>query len=381
MNTMDLLELIGETPEQYVLDAGEIIKRRAPAKRIWLIAAVIAALAILAGCVAYVLNIQDLVLFERSYEDWETGETEPKAVISLQGPAGSKAYLAAKEWLEWKASYDPERKLYSEGACAVFPEEYQPYSIYTQEMKDKLDEICDKYDVELMGRPYYDTDNAYVLEALQIGGICRTDSPMQTQAHIRYIYRNGSFAADCTVTLDEALWPEPLLVAYRCYNKDAFHEVVLSVADFEDYEQWNYTATDGKEMLLALGPEKALIFAQTGDWFFAVTGMDTVAGNVLDGEITMGKEVLETVANAFDFKVQPKAPPEEYFTQADERLKEEEAQRLASQEDITGSRFIKILMALPAMRSVSGSIWRIIPKHPGWAMRCKTWMGMEKQSF
>ena len=89
MNTMDLLELIGQTPDKYVLDAAGLGKKRAPAKRIWLIAAVITALAILAGCVAYVLNLQDLVLFERTYEDWKTGETEPKTVISLQGPAGS----------------------------------------------------------------------------------------------------------------------------------------------------------------------------------------------------------------------------------------------------------------------------------------------------
>ena len=341
MNTMDLLELIGETPERYVLDAGDPEKKRIPAKRIWLIAAVITALAILAGCVAYVLNLQDLVLFEGSYENGEAGETEPRAVISLQGSAGSKAYMAAKEWLEWKASYDPEKKLYSEEARAAFPEEYQPYVVYTQEMKDKLDAICDKYDVELMGRPYYDTDNAYVLEALQIDGVCRTDIPAQTEEHIRYIYRNGSFAANCAITLDEELWPEPLLVDYTCYYKDAFHEVVLSVADFEDYEQWNYTATDGKEMLLALGPEKALIFAQTGDWFFAVTHIDTKAGNVLDGEITMSKETLETVANAFDFRIQPKAPTEEYFTQAAARLKEEEAQRLESQEDINWEQIYK----------------------------------------
>lgn len=341
MNTMDLLELIGETPERYVLDAGETEKKRTPAKRIWLIAAVITALAILAGCVAYVLNLQDLVLFEGSYENGEAGETEPRTVISLQGPAGSKAYMAAKEWLEWKASYDPEKKLYSEEARAAFPEEYQPYVVYTQEMKDKLDEICDKYDIELMGRPYYDTDNAYVLEALQIDGICRKDSPAQTEEHIRYIYRNGSFAANCAITLDEELWPEPLLVDYTCYYKDAFHEVVLSVADFEEYEQWNYTATDGKGMLLALGREKALIFAQNGDWFFAVTHIDTKAGNVLDGEITMSKEVLETIANAFDFKTQPKAPREEYFTQAAERLKEEEAQRLESQEDINWEQIYK----------------------------------------
>lgn len=341
MNTMDLLEVIGETPERYVLDAGETEKKRTPAKRIWMIAAVITALAILAGCVSYVLSLQDLVLFEGSYENGETGETEPRAVISLQGPAGSKAYLAAQEWLEWKASYDPEKKLYSEEARAAFPEEYQPYVVYTQEMKDKLDAICDKYDIELMGRPYYDTDNAYVLEALQIDGICRKDSPAQTEEHIRYIYRNGSFAANCAITLDEELWPEPLLVDYTCYYKDAFHEVVLSIADFEDYEQWNYTATDGKEMLLALDPEKALIFAQTGDWFFTVTHIDTKAGNVLDGEITMSKETLETVANAFDFKIQPKAPREEYFTQAAERLKEEETQCLESQEDINWEQIYK----------------------------------------
>ena len=341
MNTMDLLELIGETPETYVLDAADTAKKRIPAKRIWLIAAVIAVLAILAGCVAYVLNLQDLVLFERTYEDWETGETEPKAVISLQGPAGSKAYLAAQEWLEWKASYDPERELYSEEARAAFPEEYQPYAVYTQEMKDKLDAICDKYDVELMGQPYYDTDNAYVLEALQIDGVCRKNTAAQVEEHIRYIYRNGSFAANCTITLDEELWPEPLLVDYKCYYKDAFHEVVLSVADFEDYEQWNYTTTDGKELLLALGPEKALIFAQTGDWFFAVTHIDTKAGNILDGEITMSKAALEQIANVFDFKIQPKAPTEEYFMLAAARLKEEEAQRLESQEDINWEQIYK----------------------------------------
>ena len=327
MNTMDLLELIGETPEKYVLDAENAAVKKFPAKRIWLIAAVVAVLALLAGCVAYMLNLQDLVLFENTYEDWKTGETEPKTVISLQGPAGSKAYLAAKEWLEWKASYDPERELYSEEACAAFPEEYQPYGIYTQEMKDKLDEICRKYNVELMGCPYYDTDHGYILEALQIRGICRKDAPAQVEETIRYLYRNGSFAANCTITLDDELWPEPLMVDYKCYYKDAFHEVVLSIADFEAYEQWNYTATDGRELLLALGPEKALIFAQTGDWFFAVTHIDTKAGNVLDGETTMSKAVLEQIANVFDFQIQPKTPPEEYFAQAAERLKAEEAQR------------------------------------------------------
>ena len=37
MNTMDLLELIGQTPDKYVLDVADPVKKRIPAKRIGMI--------------------------------------------------------------------------------------------------------------------------------------------------------------------------------------------------------------------------------------------------------------------------------------------------------------------------------------------------------
>ena len=55
MNANDLFDLIGETPESYVLDAaGEcenvIFLRGRASKRVWLIAAIIAAMVFLMGC-------------------------------------------------------------------------------------------------------------------------------------------------------------------------------------------------------------------------------------------------------------------------------------------------------------------------------------------
>lgn len=55
---------------------------------------------------------------------------------------------------------------------------------------------------------------------------------------------------------------------------------ILSVAGFEQFEQRNYIATDREGNAAAPGLEKALIFAQNGSWFFAVTQIDTVMGDV-----------------------------------------------------------------------------------------------------
>ena len=327
MNTLDLIELIGHTPDQYLLSTMEETRKRLPAKRIWLIAAIIIILSVLAGCIAYAWTFNDLILFKQPFEYSKIEETEPQAVISLHGVASSKAYLAAKEWLEWKHTYDPEMKLYSEEACSTFPEEYRYFTVYTQEMKDKLDDICQKYDVQLTGKRYYDTDNTYVLDALQIDGICRADTNVQTNTHIRYIYANGSFAANCTITLDKTLWPESLLADVTCYHKDVFDEVNLTIAALENYQQWNYTTPDGNDVLLALGADRALIFAQTGDWFFAITGIDTKTDNSLDSEYAMSKDVLEAIANVFDFNIQPKSPSEAYFSESAARLEAEETQQ------------------------------------------------------
>ena len=336
MNTMDLLELIGQTPDKYVQDVADPVKKRTPAKRIWLIAAVITALAILAGCVAYVLNLNDLILFEKTYEDYTTGETEPRVILSLQGAAGSDGYMACREWEVWRQNYDQEYELYSEEACTAFPIEYQMEHVYTQEMKDKLDEICEKYDVELMGRQYRDTENQFILDALQISGVCRENDSAEAEEYIRYFYANGSFVAECTITLEEDLWDTPIHMEFICYRENAFTSTYLPVVNFEKYEQWNYTTAGGDTVLLAIGPEKAMIFTESDHWFITA-----VYYKITEEDLVMDKPALEAVAEVFDYSVSPSAPNEECLAEADARI-EAESDEHAQQQQALAEGFTAI---------------------------------------
>lgn len=82
MNSNDLFDIIGETPEWYVLDAANVhtkvisTGKRSP-KRVWLIAAIIAAMVFLMGCaVVYILSLDQMILGTDYVED-QPGVTEP----------------------------------------------------------------------------------------------------------------------------------------------------------------------------------------------------------------------------------------------------------------------------------------------------------------
>ena len=98
MNSMDLLDAIGDAKGAYVLAARESVKRRRSVKRVWLIAAVIGVMLLLVGCaVVYVLSLQDMKMGESNWEDHRTGETQSYSVLSLQGVVLSPSYHAEKE--------------------------------------------------------------------------------------------------------------------------------------------------------------------------------------------------------------------------------------------------------------------------------------------
>ena len=106
MNSNDLFDIIGETPERYVLDAANVnakvipMRKRSP-KRIWLIAAIIALILCLVGCaVIYVLSLEDMA-FGNSVQEYYDGSTEEVTLLSLQGIKGTPGYQATKEWYAW----------------------------------------------------------------------------------------------------------------------------------------------------------------------------------------------------------------------------------------------------------------------------------------
>lgn len=315
MNSNDLFDIIGETPEKYVLDAA--MTEAAPgrtlsSRRIWLIAAVIAVAALLVGCVAYALSVSDLVLGTYYAEDYRTGETEPRFALSLQGYTGSNGYLAAQEWFEWEKNYDPDYEIITsiDDKNTGIPEEYISYNCYTQEMKDKIDEICEKYDLKLLGMTLADTSADNMFGALQIPGILREDVQAEVnfgQGEPGYFFQNGTFKVECYVTLtgENNPWPYENLISFRCHNKDYFCDVTIGIDDISKYEQWNYTTSYGVDTLLVMGEESALIVVDIGDYFITVTGIETQAGNIIDGEHSMTRKGLEAYAEAFDFTIRP----------------------------------------------------------------------------
>ena len=95
MNSMELLEAMGGIRDQYILSAHEERKaRRLTWKRSWLMAAIIALMLLLVGCVAVILGLQELKVGEFLYNNGGgTGE-----LISLEGYVGSPGYQANLEW-------------------------------------------------------------------------------------------------------------------------------------------------------------------------------------------------------------------------------------------------------------------------------------------
>lgn len=331
MNSNDLFDIIGETPERYVLDAANanakvIPMQKRPPKRMWLIAAIIALILCLVGCaVAYVLSLDGMILGTEFVED-RTGVTEPRTRLSLQGYVGSPSYQAAKEWFDFLQTYDQDGAVrFSDEAYSVeFSEDYQNYNLYSVEMKEKLDEICQKYELELLGPILMDTSSENMFRELGINGILRDDVQAETdwgEGGPGYFFKNGSFEVECYVTLtgENNPWPYKNLIAFRCHNKKSFDDVTIGMEDPSVYEEWNYTTSGGVETLLVKGPESAFIVADIGDYFITVTGIDTKAGNILDGEYTMTREGLEAYAEIFDFSIRPQRLTEEQVAEVKAR--------------------------------------------------------------
>ena len=171
MNSKDLIQSLNGIGEDLVNEAEygsfRVCDRaEAPARRRFsrplLIAALIGLMVFLMGCAIYVLNMQDLNLGkeEVSYDAFDPDtleylgkETYMQEVFSLAGLEGTVQYQASRAWFDFKQTYDPDRKIQGEvwGNYPKFPLEYGSYGLYSQEMKDRVDEILTKYSLKPIG--------------------------------------------------------------------------------------------------------------------------------------------------------------------------------------------------------------------------------------
>ncbi|MDO5400389.1 MAG: hypothetical protein Q4F17_05325 [Eubacteriales bacterium] len=285
-------------------------------KKSLVIAALVAVTVFLMGAAA-VFSMKDLKVGEYSppTQAGQTQQTEARDMISLQGFASSPSFKATKEWREFEESYDPDyTKLQkAEEAGYQAPEAYTMYPCYTQEMVDKVDAICKKYNLKPLGKLWGETDHEKMFQMLGIPGI--TAPGAKTTLYSGYYFEGGTFQIEGDAG--------PYSFQYRCSMKDTLDYVHLVVGNIEDYAQWNYALPDETVLLLALSRDKALILADQDSYFASISVLSP--GN-------MTQEDLEALAASFDFSYVPqKVDP----AKADAREAEEEAEYMAKMEKQT----------------------------------------------
>lgn len=330
MNSLELFEIIGNTRERYIAEAEKIrsgeLTVTTPAKshkRIWLIAAVIALTALLVGCaVVYALRLQDMA-FGEDVREYYDGSSETVTLLSVQGIGGTPGYQATKEWYEWLKTYDTDLTVYhsEEAFSEDFGEEYWEYNLYSREMKNKLDEICAKHGLELLGKMYDDPDTEAACKALQIPGIFRPGVNVESNWRNFCYYANGSFRLEDYVTLEGM---DTHIVTFRCHRKDAFTDLYSSIGPEGTYEEWTYTTSYGVDVLMVLsegGVRRSFtIYADHGEYVFLLGIMEFEDMPLPD------KAGMEAYAEAFDFSIQPQRVNSEDLKATQERRAEADRQ-------------------------------------------------------
>lgn len=352
MKSITLLESITGIRDSYILEAHQessAMHKRPSRRKFLLIAAILALMLLLVGCVAYVLSLRDLKIGDFTPAQGQSAAPGKHEMISLQGFAGTPGYQAHREWLEFRQSYDPDGNLLnlSHFDDYVEPEEYRVYTCYTQEMVEKVDELCQKYGLNRITKVFVSSPEEEVYEAVGIPGVLNPNTASQVQTYGIYYTSDGSFHLEGDAI--PAAAGDPISFQYTCVRKDSFCDYSLNVGDIARYQQWPISL-DGRQVLLALSWEKALILADLDNCFVSV--------NILSGEQQMTQDSLEAFARLFDYSISPRPID---IAAADRREAEREAQqeriRLENQRSTAPKSYAEYILA---HRSDTGSYYTLL---------------------
>ena len=364
MNSNDLFDIIGQTPDRYVLDAVNTQKSNSkalPPKRIWLIAAIVALILCLVGCaIVYALRLQDMKVGEYNFhvppaydEDGNLIPVEthaPITQISLQG--ANKDALA--EWLAFRNAYDPDLEIAGQadqtlkaGEPLGIPENYQyTYGCYSQEMADKLNEIVEKYELKLLSTDItcQTYESSILFDSLGIDSLFLPASTVEQESGSGYFFPEGTFDISLYIALDSGNWKlENNLVGYRYSVKEFFDPVYGAIGEINDYAQWNYTRKDRKTVLLVLNERTARIYADLPDAFVSIYVDPEICVN---GEkVSMTPVVLEEISELFDLSIKPgtvdMAQVEQLLAKARADYEAEQAAKIAAQIERHESKYVE----------------------------------------
>lgn len=297
--------------------------RKAKSKRILRIAAAVAVAVMLPGAAyaAGLFGLQEVNLGKKEFEvpvRIEEGEigTEEKFkmekfkvdMISLQGMADSPEAKACNEWLDFYESYDADGSIAAKigNEPTEFREEYGAYSCYTREMADKIDELCEKYQLKKREEPIIEDDYKKILGKYGIADILKPSEDMVNMMQGEVCDSDGNFNLGGEITFPENPGCSIVYELNRSV-KGFFDTTVLNVGNVDDYEQWEYETENGETVLLARNGDKALIIADKEKSFISVCmdGYFRKNANGIGEPYEISREELEKIADSLDFSVIP----------------------------------------------------------------------------
>ena len=334
MNGKDIFLELGDIGEDLIAEAeyGRFSKAetapRPCIRRPVLIAALIALMLLLVGCaVVYALKMQNLNLGQKevTYDafDYDTleylgKETYVEDVLTVAGLKGSAEYKAAQEWFAFLQSYDPDRAIQSSvwGSYPQFPAAYDTYNLYSQDMKDALDEILEKYSLKPVGAPLEFRNTRNLCAALGIDRLMTAGNSVTLRVNDGICYENGNFQLNLDILLPEAAGNEldTTWANLRWNRSDCFSGDVIAMNPTDDWKEWNYTTSGGSEVLILRSDAdwRGYILCQRPDGILSLqleTRKDlwnNEDGRTWAEELFLTDAQLEQIADAVDSRIQPR---------------------------------------------------------------------------
>ena len=320
MTGKDLLTAMSGIDGRYIEEAAPAAApKRQSLRRPLLVAAAIAAALLLVGCgIVYALRLQDMSIGKATYT--QRFDDKGKAIdpveksldiITPYGRSGDAIQQALKEWYEFQESYDPDGALLTdEPDIPDIPNQYEyTYSCYTQEMVDKVDEIAAKYDLKLLDEwiPFQRYQSDIFLEETGIQSLLLPDSGAQITGMAGMLYPPYNFSMEFNLVTENA---GTLMTSYGYARKDYFPRAFPGGMDIDAYEQWDHTTPGGTKLLLALNSKgQGEIIAEQENAMIMISidgNRATSHTNYPDASEVMTKAELESIADQFDYSIQPK---------------------------------------------------------------------------
>ena len=306
-----------------------------PGKRMWLIAAIITVMVFMMGCaIVYALKMENLWIADSNGDKLIIGddgitiigtESVEQQVLTLAGLKGTPAYKAAMEWYEFKQEYDPDHSIYAElvnnDKIPEFPDAYDGYNLYSQEMKDALDSILKKNGLNLQGARLDFRTIKNMCEALGIDRIQTTENNVIVNVDTGGCYESGNFHLLLKFDLPDAAENEiDNTTGTLMWNrKDCFSEDMITIEETGDWKEWNYTTASGYQTVIIRSESdtRGWVICDRGEAILAlqIEAIKELWNNV-DGKTWADKLYLtdaqmEQIADAINFGINPRIATQE----------------------------------------------------------------------